>query len=107
MLVDRASTTLTVNDQCELLNLSRSTFYYEKCSDNDFHLQVMREIDELYTIRPYYGTRRLSIELKNKGLLVGRDLVRSLMRKMGIAAIYPKPNLTKANPEHKIYPYLL
>ena len=67
----------------------------------------MREIDELYTEHPYYGTRRMSVELKKMGLSVGRDLARSLMRKMGIEAIYPKPNLSKSHPEHKVYPYLL
>lgn len=67
----------------------------------------MHKIDELYTENPYYGSRRMSVELKKIGLPVGRDLARTLMRKMGIEAIYPKPNLSTAHPEHKIYPYLL
>lgn len=67
----------------------------------------MRNIDKLYTKHPFYGTRRMSVELKKLGLPVGRDLARTLMHRMGIEAIYPKPNLSKAHPEHKIYPYLL
>ena len=67
----------------------------------------MREIDELYTAHPFYGTRRMSFVLKEKGFPVGRDLVRALMQKMGIEAIYAKPNLSRAHLGHKIYPYLL
>lgn len=67
----------------------------------------MRRIDEIYTAHPVYGSRRLMVELNRSGLSVGRDLVRSLMRKMGIEAVYQKPNLSKPHPDHKIYPYLL
>lgn len=98
---------LTVNDQCKLLSLSRSTFYYHHCCESEFNLQVMRRIDELFTRHPYYGTRRMAVVLKKEGLVVGRDLVRTLMRKMGIGAIYAKPNLSASHSEHKIYPYLL
>jgi putative transposase len=67
----------------------------------------MRLIDEIYTQYPEYGSRRIRIELNVIGHPIGRDLVRSLMRRMGIEAVYPKPNLSKGHPEHKIYPYLL
>lgn len=67
----------------------------------------MRAIDEIYTEHPYYGTRKLAIELKKQGYGVGRDLVRTLMRKMGIEAIYQKQNLSKPHRDHKVFPYLL
>lgn len=67
----------------------------------------MRLIDEEYTRHPFYGTRRLTAWLKRKGHEVNIKRVRRLMRDMGIEAIYQKPNLSKAFPEHKKYPYLL
>jgi len=67
----------------------------------------MRLMDEIYTQNPEYGSRRIRFELNTIGHPVGRDLVRTLMRRMGIEAVYPKPNLSKGHPEHKIYPYLL
>lgn len=68
---------------------------------------LMKEIDEIYTKHPYYGSRRMKWVLNNKGFEVGRDLVVTLMRKMGIEAIYAKPKLSTPHPGHKIYPYLL
>jgi len=68
---------------------------------------MMKEIDLIYTEHPYYGKRRISVELKKKGHQVGVDLARTLMKRMGIEAIYPKPNLSEPHPNHKIYPYLL
>lgn len=68
---------------------------------------MMKEIDLIYTEHPYYGKRRVSVELKKKGHQVGVDLARTLMKRMGIEAIYPKPNLSEPRPNHKIYPYLL
>jgi len=67
----------------------------------------MKLIDAEYTKHPFYGARRLQRFLKKKGYLVGRKHVGTLMRKMGIEAVYPKPNLSWRHPEHKIYPYLL
>jgi putative transposase len=67
----------------------------------------MRMIDEEYTRYPFYGTRRIAAVLRQRGIAVGRDHVRSLMRTMGIEAIYQKPNLSQPNIEHRVYPYLL
>lgn len=67
----------------------------------------MRLIDEEYTRHPFYGTRKMTICLHNQGLKVGRRRISGLMRLMGIEAIYQKPNLSKPNTEHHIYPYLL
>jgi putative transposase len=67
----------------------------------------MRSIDEIYTEFPFYGSRRMVIELQRRSFHVNRKRVQRLMRLMGIEAIYPKPNLSRRNQEHKVYPYLL
>jgi putative transposase len=67
----------------------------------------MRSIDEEFLKHPFYGRRRMTIAMKNQGFAVGPKKIRSLMQLMGLEAIYPKPNLSKANKEHKKYPYLL
>jgi len=105
--VDRGLATLTIQRQCYLLGLSRSTLYYQPCVDSDCNLEIMRLIDEIFTKTPEYGSRRVKRELNLLGHPVGRDLVTSLMRKMGIEAIYPKPDLSQPHPEHKVYPYIL
>jgi len=68
---------------------------------------MMREIDQLFMAYPFYGKRRISAVLKSRGHDVGIALARTLMRRMGLEAIYPKPNLSKPYPGHKVYPYLL
>ena len=67
----------------------------------------MHRIDEIFTESPFFGSRRILEGLQREGFSIGRERVQSLMRKMGLIAIYPKPNLSKKHPEHKIYPYLL
>lgn len=67
----------------------------------------MRLIDEIYTAKPFYGKRRITQELQQKGIFIGIKKVRSLMNLMGIEAVYPKPNLSLRNSEHRVYPYLL
>ena len=67
----------------------------------------MRAIDEIYTQFPYYGSRRMTAQLKRQGFSTSRPTVAKYMELMGIEAIYPKPNLSKSDPNHKIYPYLL
>jgi putative transposase len=99
--------TISVTRQCELLGLSRSTFYYHRYGENEFNLMLMRMIDEKFTERPFYGARRMRAWLKRCGFKVNRKRISRLMRVMGLEAIYPKPRLSAANPEHKIYPYLL
>ena len=98
---------LSVEEQCKLLNLARSTYYYEACQISPHHLAIMKAIDKIYTAHPDKGKRRISADLKAIGYDVGVDLCRTLMRIMGIVAIYPKPNLSKRRHDHKVYPYLL
>jgi putative transposase len=96
-----------VRRQCELLGLSRSSLYYEPGGEAAEDLRLMRRIDEQYTARPYYGSRRMTVWLNEQGEEVNRKRVQRLMRVMGLEAIYPKPRLSLAGKGHRIYPYLL
>lgn len=97
----------SVRRQCELLDVNRSTLYYEAAPTSDDNLALMREIDELYLKHPFFGSRRITNRLRRKGYLVSRKRVQRLMRLMGIEAIYQKPRTTRRAEDHKVYPYLL
>jgi len=98
---------LSIVRQCELTSLARSTLYYEPVGDSAEDLKLMRWIDEQYTRTPFYGSRRMVVELKDQGWNVNRKRVQRLMQRMGLEAIYPKPRLSDPAPGHRIYPYLL
>jgi len=98
---------IAIGRQCELLDLSRSSFYYKPEGEDEENLRLMRMIDEEYTKHPFYGARRMAAWLRARGFSANRKRVSRLMRLMGIAAIYPKPRLSANGPDHKIYPYLL
>lgn len=106
-LINPLDTVLSVNQQCELLGLARSSYYYEPQPESGYNLALMRLIDEQYIRRPFYGSRRMRDWLSGQGHKVCRDRIRRLMRLMGIEAIYPKPRLSIKEKEHRIYPYLL
>jgi len=105
-MIDKEHPSLSITRQVELLDISRSTVYYQPAT-NQQDLQLMRLIDEQYTKTPFYGSRRMAKELTRKGHHVNRKRVQRLMRLMGLEAIYPRPNLSRAHPDHIIYPYLL
>ncbi len=108
MLIDPAHHKISVARQCELLVLSRSSYYYQYKPVSEHAEQLMRLIDERYTLHPQEGSRRIMRWLARQGHDVTRDQVRYLMARMGLRAIYPKPNTSaKSRQEHKIYPYLL
>jgi putative transposase len=98
---------LSVRRQCELLGLSRATLYYEPAEETATNLRLMRRIDEEYTAHPFYGSRKMTVWLREHGESVNRKRVQRLMRLMGLEAIYPKPKLSLAGRGHRIYPYLL
>jgi putative transposase len=98
---------IPISHQCELLGLSRSSFYFEPSGENEFNLTLMRRIDEEFTKHPFYGARKMKAWLRNQGYWVNRKRVSRLMRLMGLAAIYPKPRLSWNGSDHKVYPYLL
>jgi putative transposase len=98
---------LSVEKQCKLLGLSRSSYYYEPCGESVQNLILMKEIDKLYTKYPFYGSRRLAVNLPIEFQPINVKRVGRLMKLMNIEAIYPKPNLSIPDLQHKIYPYLL
>ena len=106
-MIDREHRRLSVSRQCRLLAVSRSTVYYRPLGENEQTLALMRRIDKLYLECPFYGSRQMMRHLAREGVAVGRHRVRRLMRLLGIEAIYRKPRTTVANPEHRVYPYLL
>lgn len=98
---------ISVVRQCELLSLSRSSYYYVSGKDDVYNRILMNLIDEQYTRTPFYGVAKMTAWLHRQGHFVNQKRVRRLMRLMGLEALYPKPNLSKVSPAHKKYPYLL
>ena len=98
---------LSIVRQCELVGISRSSWYYRPCGESDLNLRLMREIDEQYLITPWYGSRQMARHLRRLGYDVGRKRVRRLMRLMGLRALAPQPGTSRPAPLHKVYPYLL
>lgn len=98
---------LPLSRQAELLNISRGTIYYKSRDVSVADLNIMRRLDALHLDYPFAGSRMLRDMLAREGVSIGRRHVRTLMKKMGIEAIYRRPNTSKAAPGHKIYPYLL
>jgi putative transposase len=98
---------LPIKQQAEVLGISRSTVYYEPRPISEEDLWLMRRLDELHLNYPFAGSRMLRGLLWQQGLEVGRRHIKTLMRRMGIEAIYRKPNTSKPAPGHRIYPYLL
>jgi putative transposase len=100
---------LSLNKQCKLLGIAKSSLYYEPVKEysSEHELALLNLINEIYSEFPYYGTRRMVTALENMGYSVGRKLVKSMMRYMGIHAIYPTKKTTIPNKEHPKYPYLL
>ena len=98
---------LSIKRQAEVLDISRSSVYYRQRPVSAEDLWLMRQIDELHLNYPFAGSRMLRDLLSHQGLEVGRRHLRTLMRRMGIEAIYRRPNTSKPAPGHRIYPYLL
>ena len=98
---------LSVSQQCELLGLSRSSYYYEPATETEANLSLMALIDREYTAHPFQGSRRMTTWLQGEGHAVNRKRVQRLMRLMGLEAVYPKPRLSVGGAGHKVYPYLL
>jgi putative transposase len=107
-LIEMAGCDLSVREQCRLLDVPRSTVYYEPCGPKASAVALMRRLDEQYTATPFYGVERMTAVLRREGLVVGHNRVRRLLRWMGLEAIYPKPRLSvPGGPEHRVHPYLL
>lgn len=99
--------TLPVSKAAELLDVSRKSLYTRAKEPSEQEIAAKHLIDKLHTEHPAWGSRQLSRQLKAAGMAVGRLKTRRYMDEMGIEAIYPKPNLSKAAKQHPVYPYLL
>ena len=98
---------LPITRQANALGIARSTVYALPTPVSDRDLDLMKRIDRLHLEMPYAGARMLRDLLKQDGIKVGRKHVSTLMKRMGIEALYRKPKTTKKHPEHRVYPYLL
>ena len=98
---------MTITHQCELLDVCRSSLYYQPKPVSQADLKLMRRIDELHLAHPFLGARRLACMLQREGVKVGRRHIGTLMHRMGIEAIYRRKRTSVAAAGHKIYPYLL
>lgn len=107
MLIDRESSRYSLRKQCGLLGINWSTLHYKPVGINSRDKEIMNLLDEQHTKTPFYGVRKMREFLKIKGYIVGKDHVRTLLRKMGLEAVFAKPNTSKPCQENKIYPYLL
>jgi len=105
-MIDRVHA-LPLTQQASLLRLSRSSVYYLPRPVPPARLAIMHRIDALHLEHPFAGSRMLRDLLRAEGVVIGRKAVATLMRRMGIEALYRRPNTSKAAPGHKIYPYLL
>ena len=106
-MIDREEPKLSLVRQCALLGISRSSLYYPPTEAGAEDLELMALIDQQYLKTPFYGSRRMTAWLRNHGHQVNRKRVRRLMQLIGLEAIYRRPNTSKPNPGHKVYPYLL
>lgn len=98
---------LSIKKQAELLGLNRSSYYFESIGESNHNLLLMNLIDEEFTVHPFYGSRKMTAWLRSQGHVVNRKRIQRLMRLMGLEAIYPKQNLSRAAKQHFKYPYLL
>jgi putative transposase len=105
-MIDRAHD-LPLTRQAEILKLSRSSLYYRARPVSPADLAVMRRIDELHMDYPFAGSRMLRDLLRGEGIEIGRERVATLMKRMGVEALYRHPNTSKPAAGHKVYPYLL
>lgn len=107
-MVDPEYSQISIRRQCELLGLSRASYYYQPAQISELNQKLMNMIDEQYTETPFYGWRRMTTHLRrDKKQAVNGKRVRRLMRLMGLQAIFPGPKAKTSADEHKFYPYLL
>ena len=106
-MIDSGHPRLSIVRQCELVSISRASFYREPSPESAENLVLMHLIDEAFLECPFYGARQMARHLRRQGWCVGRHRIRRLMAKMGLAPIYQRPRTSEPHPRHKIYPYLL
>ena len=106
-MIDHDGKNFSVREQCRILGINRSGLYYETRPLNEETLKIMRLLDEEHTKHPFYGVPKMTEFLRRNGYKTGRDRTRTLLRSMGLEAVYPKPKTSVKAKDHKIYPYLL
>ena len=108
-MIEPSHSQLSIVRQCELLALSRATYYRNTdwAGESEDNLELMTVIDAEYTRHPFYGSRKMRDYLRRLGHPVNRKRIQRLMRKMGIKSVAPTPNTSQPNVKHKVYPYLL
>src|SRR5258708_9960367 len=106
-LIEPDQVEVTTVIQCEMLEIDRSSYYYQPMPISEEDLLLMRFLDEQYTRTPYYGKRKMVVYLQEQGYTVDRQRVRRLMQLMGLEPIYPKPHLSRPGESSVRYPYLL
>jgi putative transposase len=107
MMIDPDHERLSIRRQCELVSISRASFYRQPAGETPENLELMRIIDEAFMEMPWYGSRQMARHLRRQGRCVGRKRVRRLMRKIGLSPIHQAPKTSEPHPRHRIYPYLL
>ncbi|MDR4499846.1 MAG: IS3 family transposase [Nitrospirales bacterium] len=98
---------MSIQQQCNLMGLSRSVYYYTPATETPENLQLMRLLDAQYLITPFYGSRRMTVWLQEQGHPMNRKRIQRLMRLMGLEGVAPGPQTSIAHPAHPRYPYLL
>lgn len=106
-LIAPSHPTLSIARQCALLDVPRSTYYYEPAPNDSDTVDLTHAIDALYTSFPYYGSPRITAQLERDGRSVNHKRVERLMRAMGIQALFPRRQTSTPHPAHPTYPYLL
>ena len=105
--MERERSDLPLAVQADLLSLSRASLYYHPRAASLEEVAITHRIDALYTQCPFYGSRRITAQMRRDGSVINRKAVQRHMREMGIAGIAPGPNLSRRDTEHRVYPYLL
>jgi putative transposase len=98
---------LSITEQCSLIELPRSSYYSHPTGITEAELEIMRQIDKIYTRCPFYGVRKITDEFRKTGLIYNHKRISRLMHQMGIQALIPRRNISKPNKDHLIFPYLL
>jgi putative transposase len=106
-MIDTGKDELSLNRQLLLVGIGKGNWYYEPVPETALNLELMLKIDQQYLATPFYGVPRMHKYLVRQGYPISRNRVERLYRKMGLMAIYPRPNTSKPGDGHKIYPYLL
>jgi len=106
-MIEHSGNGVSVRRKCKLMNINRSRLYRKKKPDSELDNKIIKDMTEIHKEMPFYGSRRMKVELGNRGYKVNRKKVKRLMERANLRAIYPKKRTTISNKQHKKYPYLL